>query len=100
MPDVPLVRVKLIPDAQGFRACGAGGCLMPSLRQGLAYERCLIGEVQDEKRLIRDRLLTCASFPRGRTTKNDINKQPLILGLTFPSALEKRPPSWGRAGSR
>ena len=75
---------------------------MAILLQWLACERRLIREMQDEKRLVRDRLLTCAchSDPSVRKEKNDTNKQPLILGLTFPLALEKRPPSWGRAGSR
>jgi hypothetical protein len=78
---------------------------MPSLRQGLAYERCLIREVQEEKLLIRDRLLTCACHSERseeslrffvvrlrQTPQNDINKQVLILELTSPLALEKRPP--------
>jgi hypothetical protein len=90
---------------------------MAILLQWLACERRLIREMQNETLLIRDRLLTCAchSDPSVKeeeesqrffvvrlrqTPRNDTNKQPLIPELTFPLALEKRPPSWGRAGSR
>ena len=73
---------------------------MAILLQWLACERRLIREMQNEKLLIRDRLLTCASFPRRRTPQNETKKQPLIPELTSPLALEKRPPRWGRAGSR